>query len=77
MAEALVIRGRYVGQTFIPDEPLPVAEGAAQLIVFPGALAARPTAGTIFDLFGKAPRLRTAEDIAAQVREERDAWGEP
>jgi hypothetical protein len=32
---------------------------------------------SVFDLFGKAPTLRTAEDIAAQVREERDAWGEP
>jgi hypothetical protein len=77
MAEALVIRGRYAGQTFIPDEPLPVAEGAAQLIVFPGTPAAPPPARSIFDLFGKAPRLRTAEDIAAQVGEERDAWGEP
>jgi hypothetical protein len=53
-----------------------VAEGPAQLIVFPGTPAAPPTC-SVFDLFGKAPRLRTAEDIAAQVREERDAWGEP
>jgi hypothetical protein len=37
-----------------------------------------PTAPTsTFDLIGKAPKLRTSEDIAAQVREERDAWGEP
>jgi hypothetical protein len=54
-----------------------VAEGAAQLIVFPGPRAAVPPAGSVFDLFGKAPRLRTVEDIAAQVQEERDAWGEP
>jgi hypothetical protein len=32
---------------------------------------------TIFDLFGKAPKLRTAADIARQVREEHDSWGEP
>jgi hypothetical protein len=32
---------------------------------------------SIFDLLGKAPTLRTAEDIARQVREERDAWGDP
>jgi hypothetical protein len=31
----------------------------------------------IFDLFGKAPRLRSADDIEAQMREERDAWDEP
>jgi len=33
--------------------------------------------GSIFDLFGKAEVLRTGEDIADQLREERDAWGEP
>ncbi len=31
---------------------------------------------SIFDLFGKAETLRTGEDIAEQVREERDSWGE-
>jgi hypothetical protein len=31
---------------------------------------------SIFDLFGKAEVLRTGEDIAEQLREERDAWGE-
>jgi hypothetical protein len=33
--------------------------------------------GSIFDLFGKACQLRSGEDIAAQIREERDSWGEP
>lgn len=32
---------------------------------------------SVFDLFGKAPKLRTTTDIAAQVQEEREAWGEP
>lgn len=77
MTEALVIRGRYIDQTFVPDEPLPVVEGAAQLIVFPSTQRENPSVASIFDLFGKAPRLRTAEDIAAQVQEERDAWDEP
>jgi hypothetical protein len=78
MAQALVIRGRYVGQTFIPDEPLPIAEGIAELIVFPtGQAGAPPPAGSIFDLFGKAPKLRTAQDIEAQIQEERAGWGEP
>ena len=36
-----------------------------------------PNGDTIFDLFGKAEVLRTGEDIADQLREERDAWGEP
>lgn len=34
------------------------------------------TPPSIFDLFGKAPNLRSAEDITTQVQEERDAWGE-
>jgi hypothetical protein len=33
-------------------------------------------ADSVFDLFGKAPTLRSAEDIAKQCQEERDAWGE-
>lgn len=35
-----------------------------------------PTAApcSIFDLFGKAPKLRSAGDIARQVEEEREAW---
>jgi hypothetical protein len=32
---------------------------------------------SLFDLIGKAPKLRTGDDIAQQIREERDAWGEP
>lgn len=39
--------------------------------------ARKPTDTSIFDLFGKAATLRTGEDIAEQVREERDSWGEP
>ena len=35
------------------------------------------TTPSIFDLFGKAEELRTGDDIADQLREERDAWGEP
>jgi hypothetical protein len=78
MPQALVIRGRYANQTFIPDEPLPATEGEAQLIVIPAESSRSPAApGSIFDLLGRAARLRSAEDIQAQVREERDAWGEP
>lgn len=72
MNTPLVIRGRYLGQVFVPDEPLPLVEGRAELIVFPTS----PTAPSIFDLIGKAPQLRSAADIDAQTRAERDAWGE-
>lgn len=31
---------------------------------------------SVFDIIGAAPKLRSEEDIVAQVREERAAWGE-
>lgn len=77
MTQALVIRGRYVGQTFIPNEPMPATEGAAELIVFPDPQPSSTPSSSIFDLFGKAPRLRTLEDIESQIREERAGWDEP
>jgi hypothetical protein len=78
MPQALVIRGHYANRTFFPKEPLPAIEGEAELIVIPTDTT-RPAvpSASLFDLIGKAPRLRSAEDIEAQVREERDAWGEP
>ncbi len=33
-------------------------------------------APSVFDLFGKAPILRSGADIATQIQDERDAWGE-
>lgn len=66
MHEAIVVHDNYVGQAFIPDEPMPLVEGAAQLIVFPQAKEqSRAQPLSIFELFGKAPLLRSAEDIAA------------
>ena len=77
MSEAVVVRGIYVGQVFIPAEPLPVVEGPAELIVFPQGNAEPSTRPlSIFELFGKAPVLRSAEDIEAQIQAEREAWGE-
>ncbi|HKB35405.1 MAG TPA: hypothetical protein VKD72_03060 [Gemmataceae bacterium] len=78
MHSAWVIRGHFDGRTFVPDEPLPPLKGTAELIVFPDATGpTQAPRGSIFDLIGKAPQLRTGEDIAAQIREERESWGEP
>jgi hypothetical protein len=74
MSQELVVRGRYVDHTFVPDGRLPDAEGSAELIITPDHPG--PSA-SIFDLFGKAPRLRPAQDIGAQIEEERKDWGEP
>ena len=73
MSQVVVVHGRYVDHTFIPDGQLPNVEGAAELVI----TQSTPTQVSMFDLFGKAARLRTGEDIAAQVQEERNEWGEP
>jgi hypothetical protein len=74
MTQELIVRGRYADRKFIAADPLPDAEGPAALIITPASSVA-PT--SMFDLFGKAARLRSAEDIAAQIARERKDWGEP
>lgn len=32
-------------------------------------------APSVFDLFGQAPNLRSGDDIAQQIQEERATWG--
>jgi hypothetical protein len=73
MEQTLTIRGRYVGRTFIPDGPLPDEEGTAELIITPTRPKAR---GSIADAFGRATVLRSGDDILAQVRADRDEWGD-
>jgi hypothetical protein len=72
MGQTLIVRGRYAGRTFIPDGPLPDTEGAAELVITPTPQAR----GSVADAFGTAPVLRSGEDILAQVRAERDEWGD-
>lgn len=74
MSRTLIVRGRYANHKFIPDEELPDTEGSAELIITEGQQGAPIS---IFDLFGKAPVLRSAEDIAAQIQAEREEWGKP
>ena len=73
MEQALIVRGRYAGRTFIPDGPLPDEEGTAELIITPIPARAR---GSVADAFGRAPVLRSGDDILAQVRADRDEWGD-
>jgi len=72
MEKALIVRGRYAGRTFIPEGPLPEDEGTAELIITP---AAPPSRGSVADAFGRAPALRSGDEILAQMRAERDEWG--
>ena len=56
MDQTLIVRGRYAGRTFIPNEPLPDAEGTAELVITPAG--SRP-GGSVADAFGTAPVLRS------------------
>jgi len=75
MDSPVVIRGTFANQVFIPEGPLPKIEGRAELIVYEqpaeGVADSRPS---IFDCFGRATRLRSAEDLDAQLEEERASW---
>ena len=73
MEQTLTVRGRSVGRTFIPDGPLPDAEGTAELVI---TLTPRHTRRSVADAFGRAPVLRSGDDILAQVRADRDEWGD-
>lgn len=73
MAHTLTVRGRYVGRTFIPDDPLPDEEGTAELVITPIPPRVR---GSVADAFGSASVLRSGDDILAQVRADRDEWGD-
>jgi hypothetical protein len=78
MNNALVIRGRVCAGTFVSDEPVPDVEAPAELIVYAQAeptTGGEPSGKSIFDLFGKAGHLRSAQEIDAQIRDER-SWGE-
>ena len=73
MDQTLIVRGRYAGRTFIPDGPLPDAEGVAELVI---TASCAPRRGSVADAFGTAPVLRSGDEILAQVRAERDEWGD-
>ncbi len=74
MDSPVVIRGTFFNKTFVPTDPLPEAEGPAELIVHT-TLSKEPR-HSIYDAFGTAEHHRTAEDLDAQLAEERAAWGD-
>ena len=74
MDSPVVIRRTFFNKTFVPTDPLPDAEGPAELIVH--AASSKEPKHSIFDALGAAEHLRTAEDLDAQLAEERSAWGD-
>ena len=71
----VIIRGTFSNKTFVAADPLPEAEGPAELIVH--VQSPKDVRPSIYDAFGKAKQPRTAEDLDAQLKEERAAWGAP
>ena len=57
---------------------MPDVEGPADLIVHTVVDVPRnaSTASSVFDFIGKVSEPRSAADIDAQLREERDAWND-
>jgi hypothetical protein len=73
------IRGRAMPQMIDVTGLSPEAVRTVEALVGMLREKARGTASvapSAFDLFGKAPRLRTGDDIAKQLQDERNAWGE-
>ena len=75
MNQPLIVPGRYADRVFVPDGPLPDAEGLAQLVITP-ASAPTEVPRSVAEAFGTAPVLRAGDDILAQLRAERDEWGD-
>ena len=73
MNQPLIVHGRYVGRTFIPDGPLPDAEGLAELVITP---TVPKTSGSIAEAFGTVPVLRSSDEILAEIKADRDEWGD-
>jgi len=75
MDSPVVIRGVFSNKVFVPSEPLPEAEGPAELVVH----VQRPQEDrpSIYDAFGKAKEPRTAESIDSQLADERADWDQP
>ena len=65
---------RTIDVSGLPSEAVRAVES---LVVFlKGRTTPSASPPSVFDLFGKAPRLRRGDDIARQLQEERDSWGE-
>jgi hypothetical protein len=64
---------RFIDLTGLPNEAIKAVESIVAILrqKQSSRIVSSPS---IFDLFGKAPILRSAEAIKEQVREERDAW---
>jgi len=61
--------------TGLPPDAIRAVESLVR-IIRERTTAPKAAPVSVFDLFGKAPVLRSGEDIAKQIEEERAAWGD-
>jgi hypothetical protein len=64
---------RSIDLTGLPDEAIQAVESIVALLR-PKESNRLVSSHSVFNLFGKAPILRSGEAIHEQVRGERDAW---
>ena len=72
MQNAVIVKGRFDGEKFIADGPLPTSVGAAQLVIIPESPA--PRRHSIAEAIGKG--TLNEEQMNARLKEVRDSWGE-
>ncbi len=73
----MTFTGHVQNGAVVLSGPLPLPDGTAVEVRVPDAASQpRSLAPSVFDVFGRASRLRGADDIAEQLREERTAWAE-
>ncbi|MDB5294391.1 MAG: hypothetical protein JWO31_374 [Phycisphaerales bacterium] len=76
----VALKTRFDGQQIVLPPELRGSAPREVVIVVENPLAEAPAPAdprpSIWDVVGKALRLRTAEDIDRQIREERESWGD-
>ncbi len=74
----VALRAKFDGQKIETPAEMRGAAPGEVLIVYPAneqRAASSPGAGkSIWDVFGKAAKQRSADEINAQVRADRDSW---
>ena len=62
--------------TGLPPETVRAVESLVGILQGKTTAESTTPAPSVFDLFGKATKLRSGDDIAKQIQEEQSAWGE-
>jgi hypothetical protein len=73
----MAIKTRFDGEKIVlPAELLGAPPGDVIIVVERPVADADSPRPSVFDVIGRAPRQRSAEDIDAQIAREREEWDE-